>query len=84
MAYSTCPKCGSTSFELKENVPATSNFKLLFVQCSSCGCVVGVMDYLNIGSTLEKIEKKIDTLSAQLNNVYHNTLDIDSQVRKLK
>lgn len=64
MAYSKCPKCDSTRFEVKENSPAHSNFKLLFVQCSSCGAVVGTMDYFNIGARLSELEKKVDELKS--------------------
>lgn len=64
MAYSKYPKCDSTSFEVKENSPRHSNFKLLFVQCSSCGTVVGTMDYYNIGARLSEIEKKINNISS--------------------
>lgn len=59
MANSTCVKCGSTSFEIMENSPSGSNFKFMFVQCSSCGGVVGVMDYYNIGKLLEILGKKL-------------------------
>ena len=60
MASSTCPKCDQHSFEIKENTPRGSNFKLLFVQCSSCGAVVGVMDYYNIGAKIKEVENKLD------------------------
>lgn len=62
MAWSTCPKCNSHSFEMVENTPTKSNFKLMFVQCSSCGAVVGIMDYYNIGQRINELEKKIDRL----------------------
>lgn len=62
MARSTCPKCDSHNFELVENCPSESNFKFMFVQCVSCGAVVGVMDYYNIGAKLKTIEAKIDKL----------------------
>jgi predicted nucleic-acid-binding Zn-ribbon protein len=45
MAISTCPKCSNHSFEVQEFTPTRSNYKFLFVQCSSCGVVIGVMDY---------------------------------------
>lgn len=66
MAHSTCPKCDSTQFEMKENTPRNSNFKLMFIQCSGCGCVVGVMDYYNIGTRIKDIENKIDSLSERM------------------
>ena len=60
MALSTCPKCDNHIFELVENSPINSSFKLNFVQCAKCGTVVGVMEYYNIGDKLTKLEKKID------------------------
>lgn len=59
MAFSTCIKCGSTSFEIKENSPNQSNFKFMFIQCSSCGGVVGVTDYYNTGNIVIKIARKL-------------------------
>lgn len=59
MALSTCLKCGSHAFEVKEAEPTHSLFKLMFVQCSSCGSVVGVTDYFNTASLLKKIATKL-------------------------
>jgi len=59
MAMSTCIKCGSSSFEMKENEPRHSAWKYMFIQCSSCGGVVGVVEYLNLGSVLQKIAKRL-------------------------
>lgn len=59
MALSTCVKCGQHAFEVKEAEPSGSNFNLFFVQCSSCGVVVGVTDYYNIGATLELLAQKL-------------------------
>lgn len=62
MAYtSKCPKpdCNSSSFELAEEEPTGSKFKLNFVRCSSCGAVVGVLDYYNIGAVLNKLGKRL-------------------------
>ncbi|MDP2162479.1 MAG: hypothetical protein Q8K02_18505 [Flavobacterium sp.] len=49
---------------MKENSPSHSNFIIQFVQCSSCGTVVGTMDYFNIGARLSEIEKKIDYIKS--------------------
>ena len=59
MAYSTCPKCTNSRFEIVENEPTGSNFKLMFVQCNSCGAVVGVTDYYNVGALLQEIKKHL-------------------------
>ncbi len=74
MARSKCPKCDNTKFELIENSPFNSKYKLLFVQCNSCGSVVGSMDYDNIGTAINILEKKVDTLSA--NSVTINDLNV--------
>jgi len=52
MATSTCAKCGGTIFTVKEKEPANSNFVLQFVECSSCGTVVGVLNFYDIGSLI--------------------------------
>lgn len=54
MAMSKCSSCGYSGFEMKEQVPKNSAFKLMFVQCSSCGTVVGAMDAFNIGDVLSR------------------------------
>lgn len=59
MAYSNCIKCGNVTFEVVENEPLNSSFKLNFIQCAKCGGVVGVMDYYNIGSMLEKLGQRL-------------------------
>lgn len=59
MAHSSCPKCGNHGFETVITTPSGSNFKLLFIQCSSCGCVIGVLDYYNIGRLLENLAKNL-------------------------
>lgn len=56
---STCVKCGGTSFEAKLIEPGGYKFKVTFIQCSSCGGVVGVLDYYNIGQVLKGIAKKL-------------------------
>jgi len=47
MATSTCVKCGSTAFEAAEVQPAGGSYKLVFIQCSQCGGVLGVQDYVH-------------------------------------
>jgi len=59
MATSTCVKCGSGTFETVEHTPKKSAFKLIFIQCSSCGGVVGVIDFYNIGDRLTELGKKL-------------------------
>lgn len=77
MAYSKCPNCDNRSFEVTENSPSKSQFKLMFVQCSKCGCVVGTMDYFNIGARISELEKKINDISLTDNtSTIKNNLNI--------
>lgn len=61
MALSTCPKsgCNSHFFEIVEHTPSDSRFKHNFVQCSSCGTVVGVLDFYNIGQLIYRLAAKL-------------------------
>ena len=59
MAASKCPKCESTNFELKAGAPKGSKYKVMFIQCSACGSVVGVTDFYNVPSLLEIIAKRM-------------------------
>lgn len=59
MATPSCPKCGHTGFEMKEMRIAYSAFRIMSIQCSSCGCVVGTHEYYNIGETIHKLAKKL-------------------------
>ena len=63
MAASSCMKCGTHSFEMVECEPRKSNYKLNFVQCTSCGGVVGVMDYLNVGADLRRLSAAVKQIA---------------------
>lgn len=67
MPEPTCVRCGNRAFELVESSPLSSNFKFLFLQCSECGGVAGVLDYLNIGSVLTEQSKLIRKIAEALN-----------------
>lgn len=66
MAMSKCIKCEHTQFELKVHTPAGSKYQFNFVQCSSCGGVAGVVDFLNTGHQLVAIEDVLGKLQKQL------------------
>lgn len=76
MARSTCVKCGGSMFETVEQSPRGSNFKLIFIQCSSCGGVVGVMDYFNIGAKVENLEKDLGKVNQLVQNTNANVRNI--------
>jgi hypothetical protein len=46
--------------DVYERVPMNSDFKLNFVQCASCGGVVGVTDYFNIGGLIHTLAGKMN------------------------
>lgn len=60
MANSACPKCDSNLFEIKDchKVEGTQNV-IKFIQCSSCGAVIGTHDKYNIPTLLEKLADKL-------------------------
>ena len=57
---SRCPKCENRNFEVVEETPTNSNFKLEFVRCSSCKTVVGVVEFFNNGHLLHKLAKALN------------------------
>lgn len=57
---SICPKCESASFEMSETSVSGSNYKLMFVRCSKCGCVLGVKDYFNAPQLIYKLAEKLN------------------------
>lgn len=60
MAKSICPKCAHDHFEMVEcDDVKDSKFKIMFIQCSQCGSVVGTTDFYNIPNLLEKLAKKL-------------------------
>lgn len=70
MAQSNCIRCGHSSFELAPAEVDGSNYKLYFVQCSSCGGVVSTQEYLNIGATMEKqVQKPLKTVATNVNSI---------------
>lgn len=56
---STCVKCGGKTFESVDNSPIGSNFKYSFIQCATCGGVVGVVEFINLYATLQRIAEKL-------------------------
>jgi hypothetical protein len=66
MAVSKCVACGGTFFELQETRVNRSAFRLNFIQCSSCGGVIGVQEFHNIGALIEDQNKVIAAIAKQV------------------
>lgn len=56
---SKCPKCEYQEFEVVNEIPANSNYELIFVRCVNCHSVVGVIDYYNVGTLIKKLAAKL-------------------------
>lgn len=67
MARSKCASCGSQEFEV---VHATnlkgSERSLLFVQCSACGTVIGVLDFVNLSVQVNNIKEDLRRTAEKL------------------
>lgn len=74
---SICGKCGGHRFELSEQSPSGSNFKLQFVQCAACGVPIGAMEYFSAGAKLTNLENEAASMKAQL-------IDVQNMLRRLK
>lgn len=82
MAFSTCPKCTSTSFEVKEAEPRNSSYKMIFVQCSSCGAVVGTMPYYDAGILAKDNQAELTKVKQQLTQVEYSLSQIAQALRR--
>ena len=73
---STCTKCGNHYFKVEKNEPAASNFIVYFVQCSSCGSPIGVLEYANSAALLEGLEEKISKLTNEIQHISYGVTNI--------
>ena len=54
--HSLCPKCESPdSFEVANVRLMCSEQVIMLIRCSMCGVVVGTMDQVNLGKSLENL-----------------------------
>jgi len=67
MATSKCPNCSGTAFEIVTGTFTPPSYTLLFVQCASCGTVVGVSDSTNVSAVLDAQNKAIKKIAEVLN-----------------
>ena len=79
---STCSKCGGHIFEITEQEPSGSRFKVYFVQCTSCNTPIGIMDYFDTNSSMKNIEIKLGNLQNSLDQIQHDISNINSDLRR--
>jgi len=67
LAQSRCIKCGGQKFEVvhANNLIGTTRAVLL-VQCSDCGSVVGVLDFLNLSVKAERLKNDLRIMVEKL------------------
>lgn len=58
-SHTKCPKCERTTFELVEDAPAKSGYKMWYLRCSSCHTFLQALDYYNVNVQLDDIKKKL-------------------------
>ena len=56
---SSCIKCGHKRFEFELAEPERSRVKVYFVQCASCGGVVGVVPFHDTNTLLARMADKL-------------------------
>jgi transcription initiation factor TFIIIB Brf1 subunit/transcription initiation factor TFIIB len=66
MPDSKCPKCNNTSFELVQKELTNSPQQYQFIQCASCGCVVGISDIPHMPSLVKSLA---DTINKNITNL---------------
>lgn len=67
-----CGFCNKSGTKLEEITPTGSRYKYQAICCQSCGSILGVMDYFNIGAGVEKLEQGIKQLHKSAADADHN------------
>lgn len=82
--FTKCAKCGGGFFELQTIEPSGSNFKINVIQCSSCGAPIGLVDYYDTHSSIEKTNQKIERLHNEVNQLGYDITNIRNMVSNLR
>jgi len=52
-----CPKCENKQFELVEDYPTNSSFKMFYIRCSSCKTFLQALPYNDTNNMIDRIIK---------------------------
>ena len=63
-----CPRCGKSSFGIKEFQVEDANYRHFAILCTSCGCVVGT-ETMQDDERINKIIAKLNDLEIELNGI---------------
>ncbi len=66
MATSTCGKCDGKKFEAVVGEPANFTGKVVFIECASCGTVVGTADYVNMNGPINETHQLVKAIAEHL------------------
>ena len=72
LAMPICPRCGKSSFGIKEFQVEDANYRHFAILCTSCGCVVGtetMQDDDRINRTIQEIGRVSSEISALSNKI---------------
>jgi hypothetical protein len=79
-----CAKYNSSSFRIEEAKISGVKFKHYFVQCSSCGAPVGVLEASNTSATLEDIKNSVALNFSDMRKAFeHLSGQIESLRRRI-
>ena len=65
---SKCPHCNGMLWELETEEPRGSAFKINFIRCAGCKAPVGTMEYFNLHSDFEVLQKEVKKLEQAINS----------------
>lgn len=69
MAIPTCPRCEGRSFEMSTAVVGNSQYQQSLLLCSKCGSVLGLTEYLNVGSRVEELRQQMTEVANTLQGI---------------
>ena len=64
----TCPKCGASTFGIKEIQVQDANFRHYAILCTSCGCVVGT-ETMQDDERVNQLQNTLLRIEGQLTNI---------------
>jgi uncharacterized Zn finger protein len=72
MAESICPNCRFNRFEVAKNKLQNSDKEVFFIQCASCGAVLGIVNDSNSEKVINELEEKFLKLEELITTLDHN------------
>ena len=68
-----CPRCGKSSFGIKEFYVQGANYRHYAILCTSCGAVVGT-ETMQDDNRLNQIMAKLNSIETEISNVKSSLL----------